>query len=73
MRHLAFDETTAVVGAAGCEDLTLSIGLNGPSVGGSFGAWVGCFDSLLSGAADTLYGYWTHHDLGIPYGAAHVG
>lgn len=73
MRRLNLDEMKSVGGAGGCDDLSLSVSIAGPTVGGSVGAWLRCYNSVGPAISDAVYGLWSHYRLGIPYGQVHVG
>jgi hypothetical protein len=71
MRQLTFDEVQAV-GGAGCEDLSLSIGLNGVSLSGSLRNWSSCIGQIGDYAMDYLGGMSAHISTGLPYGRPSV-
>lgn len=71
MRQISIEEAKAV-GGAGCEDLTLNVGLTNVSISGSLADWGDCLTSVNNFVGDTMSGFGAHYSTGIPYGAAHV-
>jgi hypothetical protein len=72
MRQLTFEESNCVSGAA-CDALTLTFGMTGPSLSGSLGSWLDCFNTISNYTVDLFGAFDAYMRTGIPYGESHVG